>query len=608
MFKKLTTNEFIYRAKESHGERWSYDETTYVNKRTKIKFWCKKHGYINQFPANHLKIGCPFCSTGRHNTHSFVLECQQKYEYDYSETIYKNNKTKIEFICQKHGRIKQLPNEHLAIGCPKCAKKREMISKHTPESVLKRAREVHGDKYSYPNLNFKDIHDEIPIICKKHGEFPQRIYAHINEKQGCSKCGYENRTIANRKETKEFIIESREIFGNLYDYSGVVYKSRKKHVLIECPIHGIFKQLPYLHLKGHGCHFCSDRGISKYDRESYIKRANEVHGDRYDYSKVELNCVTDRIIIICKNHGEFPQKASAHINSRAGCPDCAAELTTSVAEKEIKSFIESFYGGEVLPNIRSIIPNMEIDVYLPELALGFEYHGLYWHSESRVGRRHHSKKANLSQEKKIQLIQIFEHEWRDKQDILHSIIKNKVGITKNKIHARKTKLIHLSNSIKNEFLDRCHIQGHDIGSSIRLGLEYDGKLVACMTFGKSRFRKDFDWELMRYCCQLNTVVVGGASKLFSYFKKNYDGTIISFADRRFSNGGMYMRLGFQLDGISDPGYFYFKNKFIRPRMQCQKHKLKGMPEYSDSLSEYEIMRLNGYDRVWDAGNYRFVFV
>jgi hypothetical protein len=607
MPKKLTTQQFLIRAQKAHDQKWKYDDTNYVNKTTKITFWCDTHGSVEQLPTNHIKFGCPFCSSKRHNTYSFLTKCNEKYSYDYSNTTYQGIKKKITFKCPDHGIINQLPNEHLSIGCPKCAGKKNLLTKHTSCTVLDRARKIHGHKYDYPDLTFTTIHDKIPIICKIHGIFIQRIYAHINEGQGCPKCGIDNKRIPHRKTTDQFIRKAKSIFGDLYDYSEVDYKNRRTHVKIGCKVHGIFLQQPILHLRGHKCPLCSGRGPSKYNRESFEKAAIEKHGLFCDYSQVKMSNVHDKITLTCPIHGEFKVAAYGHLARKYSCPICAGEQSSSVEERQLRDFIAGQYSGPVLSNDRRALGGMEIDVYLPQLNLGFEYHGLYWHHEGGVGRQYHLKKDELAVKANINLIQIFEHEWEYNRAILESMICSRLGVNK-RIFARKTKVSEISSAVGNAFFSKTHLQGADNRSSIFLGLEYNGDLKSCMSFGKPRFSNDYEWELIRYSSKLKTNVIGGPSKLFAAFRMNHSGTVISFANRRFSLGGVYKQMGLTLDGTTPPGYFYYhpKTKKILNRIACQKHKLKNMNHYSKALSEYEIMSLNGYVRVWDAGNYRFL--
>jgi hypothetical protein len=160
-------------------------------------------------------------------------------------------------------------------------------------------------------------------------------------------------------------------------------------------------------------------------------------------------------------------------------------------------------------------------------------------------------------------------------------------------------------------LDKNHLQGYS-NSSIKIGLFYNKELISVMTFGKPRFNKNYEYELLRFCNKLNTSVIGGASKLFSYFLKNYfqhGEKIVSYANIRISDGGLYHKLGFIEKEKTDPNYFYFKSNRIYTRYQCQKSKLLKLlgDEFNSNLTEKENMNNNDYKIVYDCGNYVFEY-
>ena len=255
-------------------------------------------------------------------------------------------------------------------------------------------------------------------------------------------------------------------------------------------------------------------------------------------------------------------------------------------------------------NTRGIISPYELDIYLPDFNLAIEYNGSYWHSEGRKGKEYHLNKTELCNEKGIQLLHIFDF---DDLDIWKSIISNKLGLNK-KIYARKCIIKELEYKEIKDFLNTNHIQG-SCSSKINLGLFYNGELVEVMTFGKPRFNKKYDYELLRLCSKKFYSVIGGASKLFKYFKEKYKGSIISYANRRFSNGNIYKQLGFKELNKTEPNYWYIKEDKILSRYQCQKHKLNSLLEnFNPELSESENMALNGYFRIYDCGNIVYEFV
>ena len=166
--------------------------------------------------------------------------------------------------------------------------------------------------------------------------------------------------------------------------------------------------------------------------------------------------------------------------------------------------------------------------------------------------------------------------------------------------------MQLDSKTTNDFLEANHLQGRDC-SLFRYGLFYNNELVAVMTFGKPRFDNDHDYELIRFASQNGYCIAGGASRLLRHFRDSHDGSIVTYADRRYSDGTFYEKIGFALKGVSQPNYWYVKNYDKLSRYACQKHKLKDVlgDGYDASLSERENMIANGYHVVYDCGNLVF---
>lgn len=255
-------------------------------------------------------------------------------------------------------------------------------------------------------------------------------------------------------------------------------------------------------------------------------------------------------------------------------------------------------------NDKTILGGMELDMVLPDVKLAIEYDGLYWHSvQQGKGENYHLDKTKRCLEKGYQLFHIFES---DDIEIWQSMINNKLGLNK-RIYARKCEIKEVDFADSMKFLEENHLQGF-CPSSIRYGLYYKDELVQLITFGKSRFDKSYDYELLRLCTLKGYCVVGGASKLFKHALKFVKGKIISYANRRFSCGEIYKKLGFELKGESAPNYFYNKSGKMYSRIAFQKHKLKDvLDKFDDSLSEYDNMLNNGYDKIYDCGNLVFSY-
>ena len=289
------------------------------------------------------------------------------------------------------------------------------------------------------------------------------------------------------------------------------------------------------------------------------------------------------------------------------CPNCFPKKK-SIEEQEVLNFVKSIYDGTIIENDRKAICPQELDIYLPDKQLAIEFDGLYWHSEQQgKGENYHIDKTNACKEKGIRLIHIFEDEWNEKQEIVKDRLRSILGIGQTRIFARKCDVREIDSKLANEFLEQNHLQGGD-NSPIRYGLFHKDELVAVMTFGKPRFSRNYDWELVRFASKNGCNVVGGASKMFSHFRKSHSGSIVSYADIRYSDGNLYEKLGFRLVGRSKPNYWYVNGTEKLSRYACQKHKLPKLlgDGFDPNLSEFENMTLNGWTRMHDCGNLVYV--
>ena len=328
-----------------------------------------------------------------------------------------------------------------------------------------------------------------------------------------------------------------------------------------------------------------------------------------EYTGVKLN---QRYKFQCKecNNVFYDRLDDGHIPICRSCNPVNYQKT----QNKILEYIKSMYHEEILVNVRTIISPLELDIYIPEKKLAIEFNGLYWHSElNGKDKKYHLNKTIQCENKNIHLIHIFEDEWLNKQDIVKRRLKHILGKSDKVIYARKCKIKELFSEEKRIFLEQYHIQGND-KSAIKLGLFTGGELVSVMTFGKRRISlgkkltEEGEYELMRYATSVS--VIGGAGKLLSYFIKNYNPVkIISYADRRWSRGNLYEKLGFNKTGETPVNYWYFKNGyFIRNhRFNFRKNVLNEKLEtFNSSLTEWENMQLAGYNRIWDCGSVKFV--
>jgi hypothetical protein len=203
------------------------------------------------------------------------------------------------------------------------------------------------------------------------------------------------------------------------------------------------------------------------------------------------------------------------------------------------------------------------------------------------------------------VIQVFESEILRKTQIVMARLKHYLGLIKRRIFARKCEIKHIDFNTKNRFLNKYHIQGQDYGSGIFLGLFYKKRLVCIMTFAK----RDGKYDLSRFCGINNFNVIGGAGKLLSFFEKTYKPeSIFSFADKRWSVGNLYFKLGFALTKQTEPSYFYFKPKEgeLNHKFGFRHRALsKKLSNYDPNLTEWENMKNHGWNKIYDCGLLKF---
>lgn len=286
---------------------------------------------------------------------------------------------------------------------------------------------------------------------------------------------------------------------------------------------------------------------------------------------------------------------------------------TSSYEEQIKDLLDTHNIG-YLHNNRTVIPPKELDFYIPDKKVAIEFCGIYWHSElaGNKGNKYHYEKWKKCNELDIDLYTIFEDEYRNKPDFWNNKILYAIGaIQLKRIYARNCEVKFIDNA--NNFLEENHVQGK-VTSSSTCGLFHDGNLVAVMTFGNPRNNDKDTIELSRFCSKSDTHIIGGASKLLSFFIANtVVKNIISFSDNRYSNGKVYNSLGFKLANDLLPDYKYTNDyrtlfhKALFRKSSIQK-KFQIDPEYINTLTEWELMQLLGYDRIWDCGKKKWSLI
>ncbi len=537
-------------------------------------------------------------------------------EYDYSKVNYIDGITKVCIICPKHGEFWQIPNNHLkGCGCPKCScEKIHRTQRNSKETFIQKSNKIHNNKYDYSLVDYINNNTKVKIFCHKHGIFEQNPSNHISG-QGCPKCSKELNSKKLMMSSDEFIKRSKLKYNNFYNYDKVIYNGCNKKVIITCPIHGDFKQTPSSHLNNSGCPICGrikSNESKKLTLNDFIEKANIIHENRYDYSKVKYIDYNTSIIIICPIHGEFSQTPDSHLQGK-GCPICANNVSKN--ENEIAKLLEN-NGLKIERRNREILANKkELDIFIPSKNIAIEYNGLYWHSEE-FGKlkNYHLNKLLECNNKNIKLIQIFEDEYINHKDIvinkLYHILNIELKLPK--IMGRKCLISEIDSSSAKYFLNKYHIQGFS-HSTIYLGAFYNDELIAVMTFKKER-NNNSNFELNRFASNYNYICQGVGGKLFSYFVKNYNPKIIkSFADRRWTineKNNVYLLLGFKFDKYIKPDYCYFIKKDgikRQHKFNFRKKILHKKYGFSLSMTENEMTKKLNAKKIWNCGLIKYVW-
>lgn len=288
----------------------------------------------------------------------------------------------------------------------------------------------------------------------------------------------------------------------------------------------------------------------------------------------------------------------------------------SKAEISLYKWILKYYPKAENGN-RSLLNGVELDIVIPELKIAIEYNGLYYHTEWFGGKSKyfHKNKQELCEEIDYKLIHIFEDEWELKNDIVKSKLKNLLGINdkRTKLHGRECIVREIDKELAKDFIDKNHIQGYS-NSTISLGAYHKNNLIGVMCFTK---RQNNNYELSRFCTLINHNVIGIGGKLFKFFTRKFDyNTVISFADLRWTinkSDNLYTKLGFDFVCELHPDYCYYNSSINRLRRFHKfnfrkKILLSRYPnKLNKNMTETEMVKTIGFDRIWDCGKIKFIY-
>ena len=306
MVKKLTTEEFVRRARKVHGDKYDYSKTVYVNSNTEVVITCKKHGDFKMLPYNHVKLGCDCqeCSgTLRWSKELLEKRGREKYgeRFDYSMSNVNGKDGVIKIKCNVCGTIfESTPHNHiggLQGGCPTCRYNYVAESERIPfKDFVARSKHVHGDKYSYHEDTYKDIRSKTIITCDKHGDFEQYAIVHVNG-SGCPYCANELVGASLMLNTDIFKQRVKEKYGDAFDLSETIYNGWDKKVTIKCNTCGeSFEQRPNDFLRGFGCPNCN-ASYGESTIKIFLKKYKINFKQQYTINNEDLFCSNKKLFV-----------------------------------------------------------------------------------------------------------------------------------------------------------------------------------------------------------------------------------------------------------------------------------------------------------------------
>lgn len=522
-------------------------------------------------------------------TTAFVRKSFEDEGYRLITSIYKNNRQKLEFICPNDHRHHTTWNKWYNRGdrCGLCSTRRKKSINFVKEQFALEGYKVLDKEYINSSI-------KINYICF-NGHRYSTSWDKWKQGDRCAICAG-NAKLSIHDIHMELSREGYKLLSN-------VYVNNHENLTALCPEGHVWEFSWSNWGAGNRCIYCAgkDKKTMGFLKAEFKKEGHTILTTEYVNGFQILDC-------LCSEGHNYEVSWNGWRQGQR-CPKCRLS-GVSTNENIIAEFLRDKCNLEVISRDRNIIKPYELDIVIPELKIAIEYCGLYWHSEL-VGknRKYHLSKLYKCVENNYRLITIFEDEFCNNKGVVLSRLCNIVGCNKEvkRVYARKCTIHTIETKAAKKFCEANHLQGYT-GSNIKLGAFYNGELVSVMTFAKLSISKgavgakNRAWELSRFCSLVGYNVVGIASKLLKYFERMYTpDLLLSYADRRWSDGNLYDKLGFDFEQFTKPNYWFITG--------CKRTRRFGYRKTKDGpkdIAEWDIRKSQGYNRIWDCGNYRFI--
>lgn len=564
------------------------DFSTYKNNSSRLKYICNRCGSIRESSWFNLMRfhGCKTCAENqkgekrKFTKEQFNSACEEilaKHKIQIVEPY--ENLIKVEIplmaecvVCGKRFRYRL--SMRGKVGCKYCSKKAKM-DREEYESFISECHR-NGLEISETYDEYVNTKQKLTVTCRKCGEVFLRGFDGFRTRKFCSFCGpsakirsesWKNKMVETAKENGFILISPLSNPSDKHQF-----RCKKCGQIIEKTLYSVEKST--------GCPICKKvNGLLEFQFNECVDTIRENNKidvltpySEYQGNLLRLNCKC----LVC---GKEIHPNLNNLMRGAGCSECRRSMVSSAQEVEIVEMISKYLPDLVTEqNRRGVLGRQEIDVFVPSLNVGVEYHGLYWHAETEKDKRYHLEKYLSAKKAGIRLIQVFGDEWEQRKDVVSSVVLGALGYSEKRVDARKCEVLWLSDLNKNEFVEffeKNHISGN-VRFFDAVGLWFDGALVQAVSFRRPFVKKYGDViEIARSCSLLLSRVRGGFSKLMSAATKKYrNETFLTYADLRFGDGKVYEKCGFEQVGTTPPDYSYtdFQNRFNRFQFRAQNGK------------------------------------